>query len=222
MDVNHLATATLLEIATRHKVTNFIFSSTAAVYGSFETGIVKESDETNPISPYGESKLLAEKALNDFLDTPGNKGTSLRFFNVVGTAYRELIDNSRENLVPIVISALQQNQAPVIFGADYPTPDGTCIRDYVDVRDVARAHLKVAESQISLPRALNIGTGKGVSVLEVMNVISQKNDFGITPILSDRRLGDPARLCADVSLAEGFLNFSSQYSLRESITSLSQ
>ncbi len=222
MEVNYEATKSLLDIAQSYSIKQFIFSSSAAVYGSPETGIVKESDETNPISPYGESKLLAEKALNDFLDISGNKGTSLRFFNVVGTAYRELMDNSRENLVPIVISALQQNQAPVIFGTDYPTPDGTCIRDYVDVRDIAIAHLQVAESQIALPRALNIGTGRGASVLEVINVIAQKNDLGITPILSDRRLGDPARLCADVSLAEGSLNFSAQYSLRESITSLSQ
>jgi UDP-glucose 4-epimerase len=89
------------------------------------------------------------------------------------------------------------------------------------VRDIARAHLKVAESQNALPRALNIGTGNGASVLEVINIITQKNNLGIAPILSDPRLGDPARLCADVSLAEGSLNFSSHYSLVESISSLS-
>ncbi len=109
----------------------------------------------------------------------------------------------------------------MIFGADYPTPDGTCIRDYVDVRDIARAHLKVAESQISLQCALNIGTGNGASALEVINVITQENDLGITPILSDRRLGDPSRLCADVSLAIRSLNFSAHYSLVKSISSLS-
>jgi UDP-glucose 4-epimerase len=85
MEVNYEATKTLLGTAQSHGIKQFIFSSSAAIYGSPETGIIKESDETNPISPYGESKLLAEKALNDFLDTSGNKGTSLRFFNVVGT-----------------------------------------------------------------------------------------------------------------------------------------
>jgi UDP-glucose 4-epimerase len=132
------------------------------------------------------------------------------------------MDNSRENLVRIVINKLKDGQPPVIFGVDDQTPDGTCIRDYVDVRDIARAHLKVAESQISLPRALNIGTGSGTSVLGVINIIAQENDLDITPIVSDRRQGDPAQFCADISLAEGSLNFFSQYSLRESITSLSQ
>jgi UDP-glucose 4-epimerase len=172
MEVNYEATKSLLNIARSHGIKQFIFSSSAAVYASPETGIIKESDETNPISPYGESKLLAEKALNDFLDTSGNKGTSLRFFNVVGTAYRELIDNSRENLVPIVINALQQNQAPVIFGFDYPTPDDTCIRDYVDVRDIARAHLMMRSSSISAWAAYaylkGISEGDIAKVLEVV------------------------------------------------------
>jgi UDP-glucose 4-epimerase len=132
------------------------------------------------------------------------------------------MDNSRENFVPIVINKLKDGEPPVIFGVDYQTPGGTCTRDYVDVRDIARAHLKVAESQIALPRALNIGTGSGASVLEVINIIAQENDLDLTPIVSDRTLGDPARLCADISLAEGSLNFSSQYSLWGSITSLSQ
>jgi UDP-glucose 4-epimerase len=158
MEVNYLATAALLEIATRHKVTNFIFSSTAAVYRSPDVGNVKETDLTDPISPYGESKLLAECAVGEFLQTPGTRGTSLRFFNVVGTASPELMDNSRENLVPIVINKLKVGEPPVIFGVDYQTPDGTCIRDYVDVRDVARAHLLAADAPSALPPALNIGT----------------------------------------------------------------
>jgi UDP-glucose 4-epimerase len=129
MEVNHLATVSLLDITERHKVTNFIFSSTAAVYQSPETGRVKETDPTDPISPYGESNLLAECVVGEFLQTLGTRGKSLRLFNVVGTASPELMDNSRENLVPIVINKLKDGELPVIFGVDYQTPDGTCIRD---------------------------------------------------------------------------------------------
>jgi UDP-glucose 4-epimerase len=220
MEVNYETTKTLLGTAQSHVIKQFIFSSSAAVYGSPENGIIKESDETNPISPYGESKLLAEKALNDFLDTYSNKGTSLRFFNVVGTAYRELIDNSRENLVPIVINALQQNQAPVIFGFDYPTPDDTCMQDYVDVRDVARAHLLAADAPSGLPPAPNIGTGRGRSVREIIDLLLNEADCFVNVNESDRRLGDSAILIGEVTLAEEVLSFTSEYSLEESIHSL--
>jgi UDP-glucose 4-epimerase len=130
------------------------------------------------------------------------------------------MDNSRENLAPIVISALQQNQAPVIFGFDYPTPDDTCIRDYVDVRDIARAHLKVEESQISLPRALNIGTGRGRSVREIIDPVLNEANCIVKVEESNRRAGDSAILIGEVALAEEVLSFTSEYSLEESIHSL--
>ena len=101
----------------------------------------------------------------------GNHGTSLRFFNVVGAAAPELLDNSVENLVPIVLGKLNKGEAPTIFGTDYPTPDGTCIRDYVDVRDIARAHLAAANATTKLPPAMNIGTGRGASVREIIKLV---------------------------------------------------
>jgi UDP-glucose 4-epimerase len=220
MEVNYLATAALLEIATRHKVTNFIFSSTAAVYRSPDVGNVKETDLTDPISPYGESKLLAEGAVGEFLQTPETRGTSLRFFNVVGTASPELMDNSRENLVPIVINKLKDGQPPVIFGVDYQTPDGTCIRDYVDVRDIARAHLLAADAPSGLPPALNIGTGRGRSVREIIDLLLNEADSFVKVNESDRRLGDSAILIGEVTLAEEVLIFTSEYSLEDSIHSL--
>jgi UDP-glucose 4-epimerase len=125
-------------------------------------------------------------------------------------------------LVPIVINALQLNQSPTIFGGDYPTPDGTCIRDYVDVRDIARAHLKVADSQIPLPQALNIGTGRGYSVLEVVNTIAKDEPTKVMPIISGRRSGDSSRLCADVSLARTALDFGTGFLFEEGIDSLSR
>jgi UDP-glucose 4-epimerase len=220
--VNLDATSELIKIAERNGVKKFIFSSTAAVYGSPDSmDSCKEDGPKAPISPYGDSKYQAESVVTEFINTPGNHGTSLRFFNVVGAAAPELLDNSVENLVPIVLGKLNKGEAPVIFGTDYPTPDGTCIRDYVDVRDIARAHLAAADATTKLPPAMNIGTGRGASVREIITLVREainKSDSAV--IENDRRAGDPAFLCADVSLAKSAMGFESQYSLEASVRSL--
>jgi UDP-glucose 4-epimerase len=220
--VNLDATKELIEIAKRNGVKKFIFSSTAAVYGSPDSmEPCKEDGPKAPISPYGDSKYQAESSVTAFINEPGNHGTSLRFFNVVGTAAPELLDNSVENLVPIVLGKLDKGQAPVIFGTDYPTADGTCIRDYVDVRDIARAHLAAADATTQLPPAMNIGTGRGASVREIINLVLDATNKSDTAVIeSPRRAGDPAFLCADVSLAKSSMGFESQYSLEASIRSL--
>jgi UDP-glucose 4-epimerase len=221
-EVNFHATTKMLELISKHNIKNLIFSSTAAVYGAPDhSNPIKEDDEKNPISPYGASKLAAEGEVNKFLAIPGNHGTSLRFFNVVGTAAPELLDNSVENLVPIVINKLKAGQPPVIYGTDYPTPDGTCIRDYVDVRDIAGAHLAAADSTAVLPLAMNVGTGRGGSVREVIKLVCDA--AGRSDVISfeaERRAGDPAFLCADVNLVKSALGFSSKYSLETSVKSL--
>ena len=221
-EVNFLATKKMLEVITKHGITNFIFSSSAAVYGAPDHTIpIREDAPKNPISPYGASKLAAEGSVSEFLATPGNHGTSLRFFNVVGAAAPQLLDNSGENLVPIVINKLKIGEQPIVYGADYPTPDGTCIRDYVDVRDIARAHLLAAGSDAKLPFAMNAGTGRGASVREVINLISSfLGQNGVTVGEIDRRAGDPAFLCADASLMKTTISFSPQYSLSMSMESL--
>ena len=221
-EVNLTATNELIDIAKRNNVKKFIFSSTAAVYGSPDSmDPCKEDGPKAPISPYGDSKYQAESAVTAFINTPGNHGTSLRFFNVVGTAAAELLDNSVENLVPIVINRIKAGQAPVIYGNDYPTVDGTCVRDYVDVRDIAAAHLVAADATQALPATMNIGTGNGASVREIVQfVIDAMDRKEITPIDADRRAGDPAFLCADVSLAKSAMGFTSRYSLKESVESL--
>ena len=220
--VNLEATSELIEIAKRNGVKKFIFSSTAAVYGSPDTmEPCKEDGPKAPISPYGDSKYQAESKVTAFVDTPGNFGTSLRFFNVVGAAAPELLDNSVENLVPIVLGKLNKGEAPVIFGTDYPTPDGTCIRDYVDVRDVARAHLAAANATTKLPPTMNIGTGRGASVREIIKLVLDAINKTDSAVIEDaRRAGDPASLCADVSLAKSAMGFESQYSLEASVRSL--
>lgn len=221
-EVNHGATAIMLESLTKHDIRNFIFSSTAAVYGSPDhSNLILEDDPKNPISPYGASKLAAEEEVDKYLALPGNRGTSFRFFNVVGTADPELKDNSVENLVPIVIKKLLAGEAPVIFGTDYSTPDGTCIRDYVDVRDVAQAHLLVANTTRELPLHMNVGTGKGESVKKVIKLVCDAASMRDVVIEEKSpRAGDPASLSANVERIKHSIDFGSRYNLRESIESL--
>ena len=221
-EVNYGATAKMLELLIKHDIHNFIFSSTAAVYGSPDhSNPIKEDDPKNPISPYGASKLAAEEEVNKYLALPGNRGTSLRFFNVVGTAAQELMDNSVENLVPIVINKLKAGEAPVIYGTDYPTPDGTCIRDYVDVRDVANAHLSSVNAEKELPPVMNVGTGKGASVREVIEFVgTASRQESLQVIASERRAGDSGFLCADVALINRTLGFRANHELVDSAGSL--
>ena len=221
-EVNFHATTKMLELVSKHGIHNFIFSSTAAVYGAPDhSNPMREDDEKNPISPYGASKLAAEGDVSKFLKEPGNHGTSLRFFNVVGAAAPELLDNSVENLVPIVINKIKAGQSPVIYGTDYPTPDGTCVRDYVDVRDIAQAHLVAADSNSTLPLAMNVGTGRGGSVREVIDLVcSAAGRTDVVSIEAARRAGDPAFLCADVLLIKNAIGFTSKYSLEASTESL--
>ncbi len=221
-EVNYSATCKMLESLSKYKIRNLIFSSTAAVYGSpGHSNPIKEDDPKNPISPYGASKLAAEEEVNKYLALPGNRGTSLRFFNVVGAADPKLMDNSVENLVPIVMNKLKAGESPVIFGTDYPTPDGTCIRDYVDVRDVAAAHLLSANAQKELPLVMNVGTGKGASVREVIELVrtslGQKN---LQMVAAERRAGDSGFLCAEITLIERVLGFRASFDLANSIQGL--
>jgi UDP-glucose 4-epimerase len=208
-EVNFHATKKILEICLRNDIHKFIFSSTAAVYGSpLHQNPIKESDLKNPISPYGESKLAAEGEVERFLLHSGNSGTSLRFFNVVGSSCPELKDQSTENLVPIVKGRLDEGLPPVIYGKSYPTPDGTCVRDFIDVRDVANAHFLAAISEKKLPLAMNVGTGVGLSVLEVIIELcknqGRRSDFFI---VDEPRSGDAAYVTSDVELIKRELNF---------------
>jgi UDP-glucose 4-epimerase len=221
-EVNFDATRKILESISKFGIQQFIFSSTAAVYGATESPTpVIESTEKFPLSPYGKSKYLAELEVEKFLSGPGRIGTNLRYFNVVGNTSEELQDFSVDNLLPIILRCFDEKKPPTIFGTDYPTFDGTCIRDYVDVRDVARAHLKVSESTRQLPLALNVGTGRGYSVREVIQLLMSM--YGIESKRvneSSRREGDPAYLCADINLIRKSIGFESNYSLKDSIESL--
>jgi UDP-glucose 4-epimerase len=219
--VNFRGVQKLLAESIKSGVQYFIQSSTAAVYGSSQDGFVDEMNETLPISPYGATKLKAENLLSVEISRGAIRGTSLRYFNVIGSSKPEMQDTSKANIVPMVLGALQKGQNPRIFGADYETPDGTCVRDYVHVVDIARAHLLAAEKvqMHDLPPAINIGTGKGYSVREIMNEILAQKGSLLIPEVHPRRQGDPALLVARVELAQEVLSFRAERGLSEMIAS---
>ena len=219
--INHLGTKILVDCAVLAGVKIFIQSSTAAVYGNSESGFVSETSELNPISPYGQSKVLAEKEVARFVQEGGRRGTSLRYFNVLGSESPLLKDNSKANVVPMVLEALAKGTPPEIFGDDYLTKDGTCIRDYIHVSDIARAHVLAAIKlqRGTLPPAINIGTGHGYSVREIMSEILMQSNSKTEPVVVRRREGDPAVLVARVDLALEAMGFTADCSLGEMISS---
>ena len=147
-------------------VPHLVFSSSAATYGTPDVDLVTEQTATRPESPYGESKLVGEWLIRDVARVAGLRHTSLRYFNVVGSGYDDLYDSSPHNLFPLVLKALTEGQVPKVFGTDYPTPDGSCVRDYVHVQDLALAHVAAAdrlERGEPLEPVYNLGSGDGLS-----------------------------------------------------------
>jgi len=218
---NVTGTVRLLEGCKKSDVDKFVFSSSAAVYGTPDVAQVTEQTVTNPESPYGETKLIGEWLLKDSAKAFNLQHTSLRYFNVIGSGDLTLRDTSPHNLIPLVFSALKAGKTPHINGNDYPTPDGTCVRDYVDVSDIAKAHVAAAqrlENNFSVEPVYNLGAGEGVSVLEIMRTVSEVTGVPFEPEINPRRPGDPARIVADGSLAARDLNWSNSANLTETIS----
>ena len=215
----------LLTVMKAYRVKNFVFSSSAAVYGQPDlppSESITEENSCVPINPYGATKLEGELLSRAMAESDGLKVAALRYFNVAGAGRPELGDQYIFNLVPIVFDALERGLQPVVFGDDYPTPDGSCIRDYVHVQDLADAHIATMDFvEKSEPgfTAINVGTGSGASVFEVLKVIEEVTGISIDPVLGQRREGDPAALVADVSLAKELLNWHSSRDLRDIISS---
>jgi UDP-glucose 4-epimerase len=192
--------ANLLTAMEQAAVSQLVFSSSASVYGG-SSGAVTESEPTKAISPYAETKLAGEWLVTAACSAWGLGATSLRYFNVAGAGRPELGDTAVLNLVPMVFERLDAGEPPLIFGDDYDTPDGTCIRDYVHVVDVAEAHLAALEpigSAGGENRIFNIGTGVGTSVREMIAAIERVASVTIEPEITARRAGDPAYLIAIV------------------------
>jgi UDP-glucose 4-epimerase len=202
-------------------VSNLVYSSSAAVYGAPQTASVNEDSSTNPESPYGETKLIGEWMIKDQCDVGELRAVSLRYFNVVGAENESLGDTSANNLVPLIFTALQGQRRPQVFGDDYPTPDGTCVRDYIDVRDLARAHVKSVEWLEANDgyQVFNVGRGHGVSVKEMMAIAQQAtgNDFEYEVV--GRRPGDPPQLVGVVERAKRDLGWSALHTPVEMVES---
>ncbi|MFF7449294.1 MULTISPECIES: UDP-glucose 4-epimerase GalE [unclassified Streptomyces] len=212
----------LLEQVTRAGVASFVLSSSAAVYGMPDVELVTEDTPCGPMSPYGETKLAGEWLVRATGRATGLATASLRYFNVAGAASPDLADTGVSNLIPMVFEKLTQNAPPRIFGDDYATPDGTCVRDYIHVVDLAEAHVATARALHASPGrdlTLNIGRGEGVSVREMIDRINAVTGHDRPPTVTPRRPGDPARVvaCADRITSE--LGWKSRHDVQDMITS---
>ena len=220
-------TRALLAAMQNRGVDRIVFSSSAAVYGTPDVEQVTEDTPKSPESPYGESKLIGEWLLRDqaiataSLDAP-LRHTSLRYFNVVGSGDPTVRDTSPHNLFPLVFDALAEGRTPRINGDDYPTPDGTCVRDYIHVSDVALAHVAAAQRLDAgrpLEPAYNLGSGTGVSVAEIMAAAARVTGISFEPEIAPRRAGDPARIVASGTLAARDLDWRMRHSLDDMVAS---
>ena len=218
---NILYSMNLLDTMLKHKVDSLIFSSSAAVYGEPENIPIKESEPEKPVNPYGDTKIMFERILHWYGQAYGIKSISLRYFNAAGASQRYGEDHAPEtHLIPIVLKiALGQEGHVPVFGDDYPTPDGSCIRDYVHVVDIARAHILALNSSQKKAenRAYNLGNNKGFPVFEVIETARQVTGAQIPIVIKSRRKGDPPVLIADPSLAKIELGWQPEFSSLESI-----
>jgi UDP-glucose 4-epimerase len=220
---NVTGTVSLLAAMASAGVTKLVFSSSAGVYGTPDVELVTEATPLAPESPYGESKLIGEWLIRDQVrataagDSPLT-ATSLRYFNVVGSGPADVWDASPHNVFPKVLAAIANGIAPRINGDDYPTADGTCVRDYVHVTDVAAAHV-VAASKLAASAPLepvyNLGSGEGASVREIVEALLSATGSDLRPVIAPRRPGDPARIVADDALAARDLDWRPRHSVGE-------
>jgi len=216
-------TQTLLDAMVEHGVLSFIFSSTAATFGEPEYTPIDEAHSQKPINPYGHSKLMVEQILTDFDHAYGLKSVSLRYFNAAGAdPDGELGERHvpETHLIPLVLQAASGRRENItIFGNDYDTPDGTCVRDYIHINDLCSAHLLALEYLVNggETKAYNMGNGQGYSIKEVIDAAKSVTGNDFTVIMGERRDGDPARLVADSALLQSSLGWKPEYPDLETI-----
>jgi UDP-glucose 4-epimerase len=214
----------LLDAATTAGVSAFVFSSSAAVYGEVDPdlAVVTEEAPTVPVSPYGATKLAGEWLVRHVGAASGLRHTSLRYFNVAGAGSDDLGDTGVHNLIPMVFRRLSDGQAPQIFGDDYPTSDGTCVRDYIHVQDLAEAHVAAVvalEAGTAVTDAVNISTGRGYSVAEVVETVLDVTGHHLDPVVTERRPGDPPRIVGSTARATDQLGWTATRDLADMVTS---
>ena len=215
----------LLEAATAAGVESLVFSSSAAVYGAPDVDLVTETVPCLPVNPYGETKLVGERMV-EAVAANGLRYANLRYFNVAGCSDPSLADRGRANLVPMLFEQLDAGRPPRIFGDDYPTPDGSCIRDFVHVADIASAHVVAARALADgrlTGLTANIGRGEGVSVKEMValarSVTGTDAQSWAEPVVDARRPGDPPRVVASADRARDVLGWEAQYGVEEMVRS---
>ena len=223
---NVAATLTLLKAMKKYEVKNFIFSSTAATYGIPDVDMITEETPTNPINPYGRSKLMVEQVLADYARAYGLHYVVLRYFNAAGAYETGEIGEDHDpetHLIPIILQHLLGKRESIsVFGSDYPTEDGTCIRDYIHVTDLAKAHILALDALLSGKKetaTYNLGNGLGYSVKEVIETCEKVTGKTANAIMADRREGDPARLVASSQKIFQELGWKAQYPLEKIISS---
>jgi UDP-glucose 4-epimerase len=219
---NVAGTLSVLRAMQEAGVDKVVFSSSAATYGTPDEDTVTEQTPTRPESPYGESKLIGEWLLRDQATATGLRHTSMRYFNVVGSGTPDVYDTSPHNLFPLVIEALLAGRTPRINGDDYPTPDGTCVRDYVHVADLAVSHVAAAEALAAgtaLEPVYNLGSGEGLSVRQIMDAMARVTGIDFEPEIHERRPGDPARIVASGDLAARDLRWEMRHTVDEMVAS---
>ncbi|HEX2962890.1 MAG TPA: UDP-glucose 4-epimerase GalE [Ignavibacteriales bacterium] len=215
----------LIRALNENNVKKIVFSSTCSLYGNPEHVPISEKEKLNPINPYAKTKYFIEQVLSDFDTSFGVKYAALRYFNAAGADFDGIIGESHEpepHLIPIVLqAALGKREKVMIFGDDYPTEDGTCIRDYIHVYDLADAHIKALEylNKGNGSTIINLGTGTGYSVKEIIESARRITGREIKAVISARRPGDPAILIADNKKAREVLQWIPKYGLDDIIKS---
>jgi UDP-glucose 4-epimerase len=212
----------LLEATVAAGVKRFLFSSSAAVYGAPPVDLVTEDTPPAPVSPYGETKLVGEMLIRASAVAYGLSYVNLRYFNVAGAGAPDLGDPGATNLIPMVFERIEAGLPPQIFGDDYPTPDGTCVRDYIHVSDIADAHVAAAKRLLTddnVGLTLNIGRGEGVSVKQIMAAIRSESGIAIEPVVVARRPGDPAAYAAVATRITEELGWTARHDLTSMVSS---
>jgi UDP-glucose 4-epimerase len=220
---NSVAMQVLLKVMEAFQIKNLVFSSSCSVYGTVRgSKPVNEDSPKLPVSPYGRSKLFAEHMITDAMSASSLKSVALRYFNVAGNIPGVGFDISQYNLMPNIYRSIEARSEFSVFGGDYDTPDGSCIRDYVDVSLLAKAHIVALQKLIdgsTLEPAYNLGSGYGASVLEILATAKSEISNNLDWSLKEARSGDPAQILADVSLARRDLNWEHTTSISEMILS---
>jgi UDP-glucose 4-epimerase len=211
----------LLQAMTDVGVSRLVLSSSAAVYGTTDEPMVTEESRLDPANPYGFTKLVCERMLREVGVASGLSWVALRYFNVAGAGRPGLADTGAANLIPMVFEAISAGRDPQVFGVDYPTRDGSCVRDFVHVSDLAVAHVVAARALLDRPMAgiYNVGTGHGSSVKEVIATVAAVTGAELTPKVVGRRPGDPAQVVADPRKIEHELGWRASLGLREMVDS---